>query len=363
NALFAAVYSTCRDNDICTKFDKEYCKTSYWKQKCKNYCGICHVTTTTPAPPVSPSADCRDIYDRCQRLGKHNCYEPYLRAYCRKYCGNCIKPTTQPTPTRTYPPMAGTYPPLPGCGRPQIAISRVIGGKDAKAHSWPWQIGLHRSGEFMCGGSLINQQWVVTAAHCVFGREAFRFQVKLGDHNRKVDEGEQFIQVSRIIVHEQYRSSKFNNDIALLKLERPAIFGRNVQPVCLPNQGDSPQVGSKCYLTGWGKMTHPGFSVNILQQLALTIQSKQACTAKNKVTPITNQMLCAANTDVSANQSGCHGDSGGPFVCQNSDGSWTLHGAVSWGSPRCDIKEAFTVFARVGQYRHWIEQNMKWFNQ
>ena len=113
------------------------------------------------------------------------------------------------------------------------------------------------------------------------------------------------------------------------------------------------------FLTGWGKMTHPGSSVRFLQQLALTIQDNASCARKNKYTRITDQMLCAANTDVSANQSGCHGDSGGPFVCQNSDGSWTLHGAVSWGSPRCNIKEAYSVFARVGQFRNWIDQKIR----
>lgn len=71
-------------------------------------------------------------------------------------------------------------------------------------------------------------------------------------------------------------------------------------------------------------------------------------------------MLCAANTDVPENQSSCHGDSGGPFVCQNPiNRSWILHGAVSWGSPRCDIKDALTVFTRIGQLRNWIDRNIK----
>ena len=112
--------------------------------------------------------------------------------------------------------------------------------------------------------------------------------------------------------------------------------------------------------TGWGKMSHPGRSVRYLQQLVLTIQDKSSCTSKNKkYKRITDQMLCAANTDVVENQSGCHGDSGGPFVCENGNGSWTLHGAVSWGSPRCNIKEAHTVFARVGQFRKWIDSKIQ----
>lgn len=68
-------------------------------------------------------------------------------------------------------------------------------------------------------------------------------------------------------------------------------------------------------------------------------------------------MVCAANK-AGSRQSGCHGDSGGPFVCQQPDGSWKLHGAVSWGSPRCDISDASTVFARVSQLRSWIDQEV-----
>ena len=75
----------------------------------------------------------------------------------------------------------------------------------------------------------------------------FRF---IGDHNRNVNEGEQFIQVSKIITHQQYQNTRLNNDIALLQLTTPAKFGRNVQPVCLPKQGEAPKVGSKCYITG-----------------------------------------------------------------------------------------------------------------
>ncbi|XP_066927235.1 chymotrypsin B-like [Clytia hemisphaerica] len=254
--------------------------------------------------------------------------------------------------------IPGTNLPKGSCGRTQVAMSRIIGGQDAKAHSWPWQIGLHRNGRFICGGSIINSRWVVTAAHCVLYRSAHEFKVKLGDHNRNVSEGEQFIQIFKFIIHKNYKNS--NNDIALLQLATPAKFGRNVQPVCLPNQGDAPQVGSKCYITGWGKIKHPGNSHTILQQLALKLLTKSACSKRNgKYHPVTDQMLCAANTDNPANQSSCHGDSGGPFVCQNGDGSWTLQGVVSWGSPRCDKNDAFTVFVRVGQLRSWINQNMK----
>ena len=66
-------------------------------------------------------------------------------------------------------------------------------------------------------------------------------------------------------------------------------------------------------------------------------------------------MLCAGVEGTIL--SGCHGDSGGPYVCKNSAGRWVLQGAVSWGSPRCSASERYTVFARVAQFRNWIDQN------
>jgi len=352
SALIAATLACSDKSSACSKYDKHrYCNYPWWKENCQKFCGHC---------TSGGSGVCSDTDSRCPGWTRYCASNSYVKKHCKKTCNLCGSNTPAPTtnPPVTSPP--GTYPPQTGCGRPQVAMSRVVGGQNAKAHSWPWQIGLHRSGRFMCGGSIINSRWVVTAAHCVHRRSARDFKVKLGDHNRNVNEGEQYIQVSKIVVHKSYQNTRLNNDIALLQLATPAKFGRNVQPVCLPNQGEAPKVGSKCYITGWGKIRHPGGSHYLLQQLALTIQSKQTCSAKNgRVAPITDQMLCAANTDVTQNQSGCHGDSGGPFVCQNSNGSWTLHGAVSWGSPRCNIKEAFTVFARVGQFRNWIEQNMQ----
>uniref|UniRef100_A0A7M5X943 Uncharacterized protein n=1 Tax=Clytia hemisphaerica TaxID=252671 RepID=A0A7M5X943_9CNID len=373
--LAAVIVATlgCRDlSTYCQRWAR-YCRTnSYVQKRCPKTCNRC------PAPPTRQPV-CTDNHSSCSRWAIICKTNDYVKKQCRRTCNLCGGPSTPAPPTKppktnapatnppktnapaTNPPRTNappTNPPQGSCGRPQVAMSRVVGGQDAKAHSWPWQIGLHRNGGFMCGGSIINSRWVVTAAHCVHRRNAREFKVKLGDHDRRRNEGEQFIQVSKIITHQGY--GRLNNDIALLQLATPAKFGRNVQPVCLPNQGDAPQVGSKCYITGWGKIRHPGYSHTILQQLALTIQDKSTCSRMNgKYAPITDAMLCAANTDVSANQSGCHGDSGGPFVCQNSNGSWTLHGAVSWGSPRCDIKDAFTVFARVGQFRNWIEQNMK----
>lgn len=272
---------------------------------------------------------------------------------CQKYCGICTDGGTGGGNGGNGGNGNGVK-----CGLPKIARGRVVGGVNAVPGSWPWQIGMYKSGRFFCGGALVNAKWIVTASHCIYRQSSSSMKVKLGDHDiRNSDGNEQYIQVKRIVQHPSYNPRALNNDIALLELDVPAKFNDRVQPVCLPSKGEAPAVGSKCTITGWGKIRHPGNSHPILQQLDLTIQSKSACHSKNsKYMPITDQMVCGANLNVRENQSGCHGDSGGPFVCKQSDGSYKLHGAVSWGSPRCDIKDSYTVFARVAQFRDWIDR-------
>ena len=141
---------------------------------------------------------------------------------------------------------------------------------------------------------------------------------------------------------------------------------------------------------GWGKIKHPGSSHHILQQANLppvtnsecakklasspgrnsrgSLPDKSHCVDSGFFTPtlliylggsslqITQNMICAGVSGTIL--SGCHGDSGGPYVCQTSAGNWVLQGAVSWGSPRCSAAERYTVFARVGKFRNWIDKNM-----
>ncbi|CAH3103801.1 unnamed protein product, partial [Pocillopora meandrina] len=249
------------------------------------------------------------------------------------------------------------------CGFTPIPQSRVIGGQDAKPGAWPWQIALQRYGSFICGGSLISENWVVTAAHCVAGSSnPANYRIVVGDHNRNVNEGtEESVGAAQIISHPQYNSpGRLNNDIALIKLATSVKLSARVNPVCLPSSDSNVPTGSKCYITGWGKIKHPGGSHPILQQAMMPPIDPAKCRQKIQASGVsitlTPQMLCAG-VDNSI-LSGCHGDSGGPYVCLNADGNtYTLHGAVSWGSSRCDAKQLFTVFARVTQYRAWIKQH------
>ncbi|XP_068709846.1 MAM and LDL-receptor class A domain-containing protein 1-like isoform X3 [Montipora foliosa] len=249
------------------------------------------------------------------------------------------------------------------CGYTTVPQSRVIGGEDAIPGAWPWQIALLRYGRFICGGSLISANWVVTAAHCVSGdQDASSYQVVVGDHNRNVNEGtEQKIAARRIFGHPSYnRPSRLNNDIALIQLMSNVSLSNRVNPICLPNNDSDILTGSKCFITGWGKIEHPGSSHHTLQQAMMPPIDQAECRRKIQATggivTLTPQMLCAGvkNTILS----GCHGDSGGPYVCLNADQkTYTLHGAVSWGSPTCNSSQLYTVFARVTQFLPWIKQH------
>lgn len=247
------------------------------------------------------------------------------------------------------------------CGVSYAPSSRVIGGQNARPGAWPWQVAIYYGGRFHCGGSLVNAQWLVTAAHCVERRQLRGFVVHLGEHDRAINEGnEQGFSVIRAFTHPNYnRYARFDSDIALMKLNRPVKFNTRVQPICLPN--GSPQPGTTCYITGWGKTKHPGNSARILQQSPLRVVRNDICHRLNKPNTrlsITGNMLCAGYgpNDI---RGGCHGDSGGPFVCRAGN-QWFLQGAVSWGSGTCSTRSAYTVFARVLNFKRWIENNIRY---
>jgi len=246
------------------------------------------------------------------------------------------------------------------CGIPDVKGIRVIAGKTAVRGSWPWQVLMLFNGQPGCGGTLIAPQWVVTAAHCVYGRERYPyyFSVVLGEHDRYTGEGsEQNIRVSKVYRYPSYDPRHLNNDIAMFKLSRPAKLGKYVKTACLPSQ--DPPVGTKCYITGWGKTHHPGSMTRMLQQGLLPVVSNKACYKKNNVfipIPITSAMICGGDGGISR-LSGCHGDSGGPYVC-NISGRWELHGSVSHGSSVCSSTQTYTVFSRTNHFKKWIQTTM-----
>ncbi|XP_077746681.1 chymotrypsinogen 2-like [Canis aureus] len=240
------------------------------------------------------------------------------------------------------------------CGVPAIepvlnGLSRIVNGEDAVPGSWPWQVSLQDSTGFhFCGGSLISEDWVVTAAHCGVRTSHL---VVAGEFDQSSNE--ENIQVLKIA--EVFKNPKFNmftvrNDITLLKLATPARFSETVSPVCLPQATDEFPPGLMCVTTGWGRTKYNANKTpDKLQQAALPLLSNAEC-KKFWGSKITDVMICAGASGVSS----CMGDSGGPLVCQK-DGAWTLVGIVSWGSGTCSTSVP-AVYSRVTELIPWVQE-------
>lgn len=240
--------------------------------------------------------------------------------------------------------------PILGCG--QRIGSRVVNGQNAQRHAWPWQISLRVNGRHICGGSIISPRWVLTASHCVERNPYPRgYTVIVGAHAQSErPRRDQVFYLTRVIMHERYR--QLNYDVALLELNRPIQMSYKARPVCLPQHGSRVSPGTRCYITGWGRMVGGGKGANILQQAMLPVANDKRCQSVNgRLGRVySDTMICAGGQG----RGGCQGDSGGPFVC-NEGGRWVLRGAVSWGHRNCRT-DFYTVFARVSTFVNWIYQ-------
>jgi len=305
---------------------------------------------------AATAQSCRDVHMNCGfmiRVQRFPCSMSFMRSNCRKSCGLCGGGPQPPTRGPWTPATRGPPPPPGGsCGKSLYQNGRVIAGTTASPGAWPWQVLLKSNGRAGCGGSLISPEWVVTAAHCI---RSGTYTVVLGEHDRNRRTGyEQEITSSRAFTHPSWNARQMNNDIALIKLSRPAQLSRYVNPICLPDRDVSP--GTSCYITGWGKTSSRSQMSHILQQAPMQVVDTDTCYRKNKqYVPVRlgRAHICGRGA---GRISGCQGDSGGPFAC-NVNGQWELHGAVSHGSRDCDSAKTYTVFARVATFRSWIRQN------
>uniref|UniRef100_A0A8C0AAU7 Peptidase S1 domain-containing protein n=1 Tax=Bos mutus grunniens TaxID=30521 RepID=A0A8C0AAU7_BOSMU len=236
------------------------------------------------------------------------------------------------------------------CGHRKM---RIIGGMPAPDRKWPWQVSLQINNEHVCGGSLIAPQWVLTAAHCIFGFE--EYTVRMGSTLLLPQSG-MVIPVRDIVCHSFYDVRTLINDIALVLLAHSVNYSAFIQPVCLPEKNFEAETGTRCWVTGWGRqMEDVKVLPEILQETDQILLRHTLCNKKLQAhlgyrrTLVRKGMICGYHEDL---KSPCKGDSGGPLVCEFND-TWVQVGIVSWGIA-CGRSELPIVYTEVSMYKDWI---------
>ncbi|KAI5279653.1 vitamin K-dependent protein C [Manis pentadactyla] len=236
---------------------------------------------------------------------------------------------------------------------------RLVNGKMSLRGESPWQVILLDSKKKLaCGAVLIHTSWVLTAAHCM--EDSKKLTVRLGEYDlRRWENWEVDVDIREVLMHPNYTRSTTDNDIALLRLARPATLSQTIVPICLPDSGLSErqltQVGQETVVTGWGYRSETKRNRTfVLNFIKIPVAPHDEC-AQIMHNMVSENMLCAGILGDS--RDACEGDSGGPMVA-SFHGTWFLVGLVSWGEG-CGRIHNYGVYTKVSRYLDWIHSHIR----
>ncbi|XP_048201899.1 enteropeptidase [Perognathus longimembris pacificus] len=243
------------------------------------------------------------------------------------------------------------------CGKKMVAPEvspKVVGGSDAEAGAWPWLAALYYRGQMLCGASLVSREWLVSAAHCVYGRnvDPSKWTAVLGLHMKSNLTSPHIVTrlIDQIVINPNYNKRTKNNDIAMMHLEFKVNYTDYIQPICLPEENQVFHPERNCSIAGWGRIVHQGPTPDILQEANVPLLSNEKCQQQMPEYNITENMICAGYEEGGVDS--CQGDSGGPLMCQD-DNSWVLVGVTSFGY-QCARPHRPGVYVRVPRFTEWI---------
>ncbi|XP_045422639.1 coagulation factor X-like isoform X1 [Lemur catta] len=236
-------------------------------------------------------------------------------------------------------------------------LVRIVGGRDCKEGECPWQALLvNEENEGFCGGTILSEFYVLTAAHCL--HQAKRFTVRVGDRNTEKEEGgETAHEVEVVVKHNKFVRETYDYDIAVLRLKTPIVFRVNVAPACLPEKdwAESTLMTQKTgIVSGFGRTHEKGRPSSTLKMLEVPYVDRNSCKLSSSFT-ITQNMFCAGYD--AQPEDACQGDSGGPHVTRFKD-TYFVTGIVSWGEG-CARKGKYGVYTKVATFLKWISKSMK----
>merc|ERR1711860_13976 len=237
---------------------------------------------------------------------------------------------------------------------------RIVGGQQANAHEFPWVIGLYgyRGDRPFCGGSIIANRWVLTAAHCVYERNVKAFSIVAGDHKAsKFEEGQQRIKVCGAKIHPGHPKGPdsdhgIHNDVALLELCKPIYFSPTVQPIALASKNiRMNDNGSKVTVAGWSTTKEGGMTVNALRYVHVYTVTNARCRSQYG-SYIEKGQICAGVPK--GGKDSCQGDSGGPLWWKDPSNQQIYQVGVVSSGRGCGRRDYPGIYARVSHYFEWI---------
>jgi secreted trypsin-like serine protease len=251
------------------------------------------------------------------------------------------------------------------CGCPtynygKSVMTKIVGGKEALPFSYPWLVALTDSygTDPFCAGFIISSNAILTAAHCLNGRNFNQIQILGKVHDVRQFDGNRY-DIEKWFIHPEYRynDSMHLNDIALIKIRQS--FANDLQPACLPTIQSSmyPREKTTAVVSGWGTLkAKPDSQYSpILQHVVIPIVNERNIKCRKSIADEQRQ-LCAGYDNLPIDT--CSGDSGSPLLVveytgQN-QGHFVAAGIVSYGNRKCDASISSGVYTRVGFYLQWI---------
>ncbi|KAJ8718939.1 hypothetical protein PYW07_016495 [Mythimna separata] len=239
------------------------------------------------------------------------------------------------------------------CGRPNVMSMRIVGGRRAVPHSFPWTVAILKNDRMHCGGAMITNKHVLSAGHCFKWDNFLTMEVFIGLDNLDDLKNVEKRNISNVVIHELFTSTavRDENDIAIATLHQPVVFNDNIVPICLPNPGEdfTNRIGT---IVGWGRIGVEKSSSKVLLKASLRILSDEDCMNSQLAQHLKPTMMCA----FSKGKDGCQGDSGGPLLVLQPEGKYVQSGVVSWGIGCADPRYP-GVYTKVSDYIAWILQH------